>query len=280
MIINLKRKYQPPVQIDIEEVRSMFKSGDLSGDELASLTGTDDWKPLHSLLTKDFNTHPPLTTDDGLSTHSGRNSISSSDSRIKKTNHKAIVPSQEIAIPSKKSIKPHRISIAIAIIVAVIAVVMLPGFINKWYRIGTGHAFAEIMDRENVQWNSLSESERTPYRDRAMIEGQKCVAFMVAGQHLPLYLSILIVIGILTPSFSTKFKMPLILGLFTVWLVGMSCLAFGARYWGQSLHFPVSLGSAFLIYLMAGVVFGIIVGIGKLIQRYVFQPKSMPSNEN
>ena len=178
------------------------------------------------------------------------------------------------------SIKPYRISIAIAIIVAVIAVVMFPGFIKKWYSIGTGHAFAEIVDRESVQWDLLSESERAPYRDRAMVEGRKCAAFMVAGQHLPFYLSILIVIGILTPSFFTKFKMPLILGLFTVWLVGMFCLAFGARYWGQSLQFPVSLGSAFLIYLMAGIVFGIIVGIGKLIQRYVFHPKSMPSNKN
>ena len=63
---------------------------------------------------------------------------------------------------------------------------------------------------------------------------------------------------------------------FGVWIIGILFLAIGTGYWGQALQLPESLGSAFLIYLAAVIFFGLILGIGKLIQRAIRKPAVQP----
>lgn len=163
--------------------------------------------------------------------------------------------------------KSAAISIVLAIIFGVLVVITLPGFFKYFYRAGAGHAIGEILQSENLPWDSMTQAEREPYKLRSGTEGIKCALLMTFGQYIPGYLFVLITIGILTRSISHGFRVFLRFAFFTVWILGMIFLALGTGYWGQALPFPASLGPAFIIYLVAAMFFGIVIGIGKLIQR-------------
>ncbi len=159
------------------------------------------------------------------------------------------------------------VSLILTIIFGVLAVITLPGFFSYFYRAGAGHAFLKIYDSEQVAWDSMSDAERAPYRACAKAEGFKCALLMTFGQHIPFYLFVLITIGLLTRSISQGFRVFLRFSFFLVWILGILFLSLGTGYWGQANPFPHSLGPTFLIYLVAVILFGIILGIGKLIQR-------------
>lgn len=158
-------------------------------------------------------------------------------------------------------------SIVLAIIFGVLAVITLPGFFRYFYRAGTGHAFRDIYMSENLPWDNMTDAQRAPYQARANAKGFKCAMLMTFGQHVPGYLFIFITIGLLTRSITGPFRVFLRFGFFAVWILGMIFLAMGSGYWGQALPLPDSLGPAFIIYLVAATFFGIVIGIGKLIQR-------------
>ena len=168
------------------------------------------------------------------------------------------------------------VSLVLVIIFGVIAVITLPGFFSYFYRAGAGHAFLKIYNSEQIAWDSMSDAERTPYRASAKAEGFKCALLMTFGQHIPLYLFVLITIGLLTRSISRGFRVFLRFSFFCVWIFGILFLSLGMGYWGQANPFPDSLGPAFLIYLVAVLLFGIILGIGKLIQRTSRKPVAQP----
>lgn len=159
------------------------------------------------------------------------------------------------------------VSLILAIIFVVLAVIILPGFFSYFYRAGLGHAFGEIVRSENLQWDTMSDAEREPYGARVRAEGLKCAVLMLLGEHIPFYLFVLITIGLLTRSISHGFRVFLRFGFFTVWILGMLFLSFGVGYFGIGPQFPESLGPAFGIYLAVVIFFGIILGIGKQIQR-------------
>ncbi len=158
-------------------------------------------------------------------------------------------------------------SIVFASAFGVLAVLTLPGFFRHWYDTGTGHALAKVVVSENVAVDSIPAAQLTAYRSRAEDEGFKCAVYMVLGQHVPALLLILFTIGLLAPSVAHRFRVFLRFAFWTVWLLGMLFLSVGAGYWGSAPAFPASLGPAFVIYLHAALAFGIIIGIGKLIQR-------------
>jgi len=158
-------------------------------------------------------------------------------------------------------------SILLLIIIGGLAVITLPGFYRYFYRAGAGRAFREIAQAEDLAWDSMTASQRTPYQARAGVEGFKCAMLMTFGQHVPAYLFVFITIGLLTSSIPHGLRVFLRFAFFGVWILGMFFLALGLRYWGQALPLPQSLGPAFIIYLVAVTFFGIIIGTSKLIQR-------------
>jgi hypothetical protein len=159
------------------------------------------------------------------------------------------------------------LSLIVAIIFGCLGVISLPGFLTYFYRVGAGHAILEIVESENLQWDRMTEVERAPYLAGGKAEGVKCAVLMALGEHIPLCLFVLIIIGLLTPSIAGGFRVFLRLAFFAVWVGGMLLLSFGVGYLGEAPRFPGSLGPSCLIYLAAAMFFGLILGIGKLIQR-------------
>lgn len=168
--------------------------------------------------------------------------------------------------------KSRTISLILVIIVGVLAFITLPGIFGYFCRAGAGHAFLEILESEQLPWDKMTDAERAPYLAQGKAEGFKCAVFMTLGQHVPFCLFMLITIGLLTSSISWGFRVFLRFAFFGVWVIGMLFLAIGMGYWGQALQLPESLGSAFLIYLAVVIFFGLILGIGKLIQRAIRKP--------
>lgn len=168
-------------------------------------------------------------------------------------------------------------SLILAIIFGVIAIVTLPGLFSYFYRAGAGHAMRDIIESENLQWDSMSNAERVPYLARGKSEGLKCAFLMTLGEHVPLYLLAIITIGLITRSKSRRFRVFLRFAFFSVWVLGMLFLSLGIGYWGQATEFPESLSYVILIYLALLVFFGTILGIGKLIQRLVRKEVDQPT---
>jgi len=162
--------------------------------------------------------------------------------------------------------KSGTVCLVLVIVFGVLAVITLPGFLRYFYHLGTGHAFSEIVQSENLQWDTMSDAERAPYSARVEAEGLKCAVLMTLGQYIPFYLFVIITIVLLTRSISHGFRVFLRFAFFAVWILGMLFLSLGIGYWGQAPQFPESLGPASVIYLAVLILFGIILGIGKLIQ--------------
>lgn len=161
--------------------------------------------------------------------------------------------------------KSATVSLVLAIIFCILAVITLPGFFRYFYRAGEGHAFREIVQSENLPWDSMTQAE-----------GLKYALLMTFGQPIPNYLFVLITIGLLTRSIPHGFRVFLRSAFFGIWILGMIFLALGLGYWGQALPFPESLGPAFIIYLVEAMFFGIIIVIGKLIQRGSRKKEAVP----
>ena len=163
--------------------------------------------------------------------------------------------------------KLKNIFIVFQVIFGLLAIITLPGFFNYFYRLGAGHAFIEMMDKNKLDWNSLMQEERKPYQDYSDNQGFKCAVFMTIGQHVPMYLFIIITIGLLNRSITNRLRVFLRFAFWGVWLVGATFLAIGSGYWGQAIQFPKSVLPAVLIYLIVAIFCGIILGISKLIQK-------------
>lgn len=176
-------------------------------------------------------------------------------------------PISRFAERNSSMAKRSTASIVLVIIFGVLAVVTLPGFFWHCYLAGAGHAISEILQSQTLPWDSMTAAQRAPYQAHAKAEGFKCAVLMTFGQHIPGYLFVFITIGLLTRSISHGFRVFLRFAFFAVWILGMVFLAFGTGYCGQALQLPESLGPALIIYLAVATFFGIVIGIGKLIQR-------------
>lgn len=165
------------------------------------------------------------------------------------------------------SIKSGRISLILAAVFGVLGVITLPGFFRYWQEAGAGHAFGQMYMAEGLRWNSMDEASRAPYLAHSEAEGLKCALLMIAGQHIPLFLFILITVGLLTPSVLGKLRILLYFSFFAIWLLGVLFLSLGIGYWGQAIPFPESLGPAFILYLLVVTFFGTVLGIVKLCRQ-------------
>ncbi len=178
------------------------------------------------------------------------------------------------------AVKSGRIGLIVAIVFVVLAIATLPGFFYRNYQLGTGHAYREVITSENIteqKFNSLTEKHWNSYRAAAKAEGLKCAFIMVLGQHIPLFIFILITVGLFTRSISRKFRTFLHKAFFANWIVGMLFLSFGIGYW-QSIKFPESLGPAFIIYSVVVAFFGTVIGIAKLCRRRGSKPSKLRVN--
>ncbi|MCD4781297.1 MAG: hypothetical protein K8S27_12225 [Candidatus Omnitrophica bacterium] len=157
--------------------------------------------------------------------------------------------------------------IALITIVVLFAALSLPGFFKYFYQQGAGHAFGEIMDSENPPWNSMTKLERKPYQIRSFAKGRECALFMTLGQHIPMYLFILITVGLLNPFIKSRFRVFLRYSFWVVWILGIVFLAIGSGYWGQALQLPAALLPATMIYTIVAIVCGVVLGVGKFVQK-------------
>jgi len=164
---------------------------------------------------------------------------------------------------SKRSI----ISIALIIIFTLFAIISLPGFYRYFYQAGAGREYLEILSSNSLSWNTMTESERAPYLSRTESVGVKCAIFVILGSYIPLYLLLLITIGLLSKSVKYQHRIYLRFSFIGVWIIGLVFLAIGSGYYGQAIPFPESLGPTFIIYLAILIFFGIIIGIGKLVKH-------------
>ena len=155
---------------------------------------------------------------------------------------------------------------SLMILTMVFALVTLPNFCKRSYRLGTGSAFGKLIESEKLQWDKMSDTERAPYIEQAKRSGLQLSIYMLFGQHIPFYLFIAIIIGQLSRPKSRSLKAFLWISFLVIWLIGLFFLSLYSRHWG---NYPYSLafGSALVIYIAAAIFFGIILIIGKLLQH-------------
>ncbi len=154
-------------------------------------------------------------------------------------------------------------------LVVVMAVLGFPGFVNFFYRQGAGRAFFELMDSKNLPWASMTQVEQAPYMASLVEAGLKSAIFMAMGQWIPWALFLVIVIWLLTPSITRRFRMFLRLAFWIIWTLGTIFFAIGSGYWGQAPQFQAALLPAIIIYIFVAAVIGLIIYIGRLIQRFI-----------
>lgn len=148
-------------------------------------------------------------------------------------------------------------------IVILLAVITLPGFFRHCFEVGGGHTFANIVKSENLQLGSMTYEQKATYKSRAMTEGFKHAILMTFGQHIPFYLFILIAFGFLTRSISRDFRIFLRVAFWGVWFLGIFFLTLAMRTLFKTNPFYGVFG----IYLIGAIFFGVVIGIGKVIQR-------------
>lgn len=171
--------------------------------------------------------------------------------------------------------KRGRASLVLMVIFIVLATITLPGFLHYWYRAGAGHYIREQLKDVNI--DGLSDAEHMAVRRSAQLEGIQCALLMLAGQHIPFFLLILITIGILSRTTRPKFRTSLKLAFPLVCLSAVIFLSFGTTYWGMAAPFPESLGPATFIWLLIAVFFGLIIGLFKLI-TVLSRPEEKPQD--
>lgn len=171
------------------------------------------------------------------------------------------------------SVKSGRISLMIAMLVVVIAIIIIPGSFKFYRYVGTGHEFYKISKAEGLRLDEMDDAALVQYIARAESQGLKYAFFMTSGSHIPFFLITLFTIGLLTTSVSSTFRTVIRLSFFAVWLLGMLFLSLGVGYY-QDIQFPQSLGSVFLIYVVVGAFFiAIIVIVNRFRKRKTTQVK-------
>ena len=170
---------------------------------------------------------------------------------------------------------------SLMILIMVFALATLPGFCKRAYERGAGAAFVNIIKSENLQWDQMSDTERAPYIAQAKRSGFQLSIYMLLGQHIPFYLFIVIIIGQLSRPTSRSLRVFIWISFLLIWLVGLFFLSLFSRqwnnYWGNE-PYSVSLGGALIIYIVAAIFFGIIIGMGRLLQNLLRKRTVQPSS--
>lgn len=157
---------------------------------------------------------------------------------------------------------------SVAAIVIILAIVTLPGYYDFFYQVGTGRALRESLASQDLPLGSLSAIEMDIYREGAKVEGRKCALLMTLGQHIPIAVLSLLTVGLLANRECPFRRRRLWIAFAATWGLGMLSLSLGAQYWGPAPQFPNSLAPSLVIYLVGGVAFGMVIGLGRLIQSH------------
>lgn len=150
-----------------------------------------------------------------------------------------------------------------------VALATVPHSCKRAYELGTGGAFDRILRYENLQWGPMSNTERAPYVAQAKTSGLQLSIYILLGQYIPFYLFIAITIGHLSRPASRFLKNFLWMSFLLTWIVGLFFLSFFSLQWKnywRNESYLASFGSALLIYIFVAILFGTILGIGRLIQ--------------
>ena len=91
------------------------------------------------------------------------------------------------------------------------------------------------MESANLPWDNMTEIQQAPYQVKCKSDGMKCAILMTLGQHIPMYLFILILIGLLNRTITDRFRIFLRYAFWCVWLLGIVFLALGSGYWGVAI---------------------------------------------
>ena len=159
---------------------------------------------------------------------------------------------------------------SLMILIMVFALITLPNSCKRTYKLGTGAAFDNIIKSENLQWGQMSEIERAPYIAHAEKSGFQLSIYCLLGQYIPFYLFIAITIGLLSLPTSRSLRTFLWISFLLIWLIGCFFLSLYSRQWGNywgNHPYSVTLGGALITYIAAAIFFGIILGIGMLLQH-------------
>jgi hypothetical protein len=157
------------------------------------------------------------------------------------------------------------------IVIMVFALATVPNSCKRAYELGAGGAFNNIIESENLQWDQMSDTERAPYIAQAKRSGFQLSIYTLLGQYIPFYLFIAIIIGQLSRPTSRSLRAFLWISFLLIWLVGLFFLSLSSRHWGNywgNEPYSVSFGGALIIYIAAAIFFGIIIGIGRLLQYF------------
>lgn len=170
--------------------------------------------------------------------------------------------------------RPSLATRIILIVVLLAFLVTTPGFVRYWYLQGMGRAVLnEWRVRRPVGPDDVIEGQLAQIRATARPEGVKLALLMLAGQHVPVYLLILITVGILARSTSAKFKRCLIISYAPVCLAGLLWLSFGlAKYGVVASSFREAFGPALIIWIAIAASFGFIIGLVKVLRRFRKRP--------
>ncbi len=172
---------------------------------------------------------------------------------------------------------------SLMILIMVFALATVPNSCKRAYELGTGGAFDNIIESENLQWGQMSDIERAPYIAQAKRSGFQFSIYTLLGQYIPFYLFIAIIIGQLSRPTSRSLRAFLWISFLLIWLVGWFFLSLSSRHWGN-YPYSVALGGALIIYIAAAIFFGIIIGIGRLFQhlfrKRTVHPSSLEQSKN
>jgi hypothetical protein len=129
-------------------------------------------------------------------------------------------------------------------------IIMTPGSAHFWYKQGAGHAIGDLID------SGVDIEVATP---KAKTFGIVYATLMVVGQHFSILILFLITVGILTRSMTKVIMKNLIFMFLFICLLGTTCLGLAQGMVQYNARWYSYLGSAFLIWMVIGSIFGIII---------------------
>jgi len=137
-------------------------------------------------------------------------------------------------------------------IVLLLSAISLPYIFSEYRYQAIGQAYMKLIKTGMGQETA---------RQMALPEGPRVAAIMMLGQHIPITIFLITVIGLIAKSTSSDFKRRLRILYLVTFIFGVPILAYGFTFL-QDNPYPVTLISALIIYTIIAAVLWTIIGIG------------------
>lgn len=137
-------------------------------------------------------------------------------------------------------------------IVLLISAISLPYIFSEYRFWAIGEAYIKLIK---------TGIEQETARQMALQEGPRVGAIMILGQHIPITIFLITLIGLISRSTSADFRRSLRILYLVTFIVSVPILAYGLTFL-QDNPYPVTLISALIIYTLIAAVLWAIIGIG------------------